>query len=419
MKFLFIILSVIPLFASSSVTIFSDKAQIFKKEHLHANVIHNLPQTMTKGSFIIYSPKIPSYVYKKAKSLSIQEVWKHYLNKTVFYKNKKVTLRFINRPYALIEMPNKQLCNVDFKEIRFPPYKRSFQTSHNRIILPKKFSNKELYYSYMVHGIKWKSFYTLKLKNEKEALLAGKFEITNNTDVNYRLDSIRLIAGSQNTTMHAPVYYKSKSIMRDEAQPVAMVDAVNAAPMQNYYSYTYKRKTALLAKSQTYIAFINKSVPIDKKYTIHLSNLRYLNGETKTTPQVKVRFQAPKALPYGKAIFLNAQNVYLGDATVPNTPKGNQVTLDIGKDFFSKAKERIVDIDRYKRGFRATVEYTLTNRSKEPRAYELLIPLHAAKNASITTSKNFSYKDANTVMFEIKVAPNKQERFEVTYEQRK
>ncbi len=406
------------LFAYTQMNIYNDKAQLFIKEHLDSNIIENIPQSMIEDSFIIYTPKITNYIYKKGDKRSLYDIWNSYKNKTVLHKNKKVTLRFINPPFALIESPDKKLKTVELKEILFPPFKGSFQTNPNQIILPKKAAKKEIRYGYMLGGIHWKSFYTLMIDTKKSATLKGIFEVINKTQRDFHLDALRLIAGHQNSSMHPPaLYYRSKS--SHKAQPVVAADAIESAPLQNYYSYSYNKPLTLPAKAKSFIYFLDTSILITKKYTSTLSNPKYFGGENKNIPQVSVEFKTPQALPYGRVLFLNEKKIYLGDATLPNTPKENKITLSIGQDFFSLIKERLVDIQRYKHGFRSTVEYTLTNRSKEQRTYELLVPLQEAKSASITTTRRYSFKNANTILFKIDVAPGKQERFEVIYEQRK
>ena len=406
------------LFAYSQMNIYNDKAQLFKKERLHSNTIENIPQTMIESSFVIFSPKITHFTYKKGDKLSVYDIWNSYKDKTVLYKSKKVTLRSINLPFALIELPDRKLKTVELKEILFPPFQGDFKTSPNRISLPKKFTKKEIHYGYMLGGIHWKSLYTLMLSGQKNATLKGSFEITNDTNTNFHLDSLRLIAGHQNSSMHSGVvYYRSKSSRK--AQPVVVADAIQSAPLQNYYSYTYNKPLTLPAMTKSFITFLNTPLKLSKKYTSILSNPKYFGGKNKIIPQVSVEFKAPKALPYGSVLFINEKRVYLGDTTLPNTPKENKVSLSVGQDFFSIIKERLVNIQRYKYGFRATVEYTLTNRSDNKRTYELLVPLQEAKSASITTTKRYSFKDANTILFKIMVAPGKEERFEATYEQRK
>ena len=413
-----LLLSASMLFSYTQMNIYNNKAQIIKKERLSSNVIKSIPRTMFENSFVIYTPKIESYTYKKGSAPTLYTIWDSYKNKAVLYKGKRVILRFIGQPYALIELPNKQLKTVEPKEILFPPFKGSFEATPNHIILPKRFAKKEIHYGYMLGGIHWKSSYTLMLTGKKEARLKGSFEITNDTDTDFDLDSLHLIAGRQNSSMHTPViYYRSKS--SPKSQPVTAADSIRSAPVQNYYSYTYNKPITLLPHTKSFISFLDKHLLLTRKYTANLSDPKYFGGTNKSVPRVSVRFKAPEALPYGTVLFLNEKRVYLGDATLPNTPKGVDVTLGIGQDFFSIIKERLVDTRRYKYGFRSTVEYTLINRSKEARTYELLIPLQEAKSASITTTKRYSFKNANTILFTIDVAPGRQERFEVTYEQRK
>lgn len=413
-----LLLSASMLFSYTQMNIYNNKAQILKKERLSSNIIKNIPRTMLESSFVIYTPKIERFIYKKGSAPTLYTIWDSYKNKTVLYKGTRVILRFIGQPYALIELPNRQLKTVEPKEILFPPFEANFEATPNHIILPKRFAKKEIHYGYMLGGIHWKSFYTLMLTNKKEARLKGSFEIKNDTDTDFDLDSLHLIAGSQNSSIHAPViYYRSKS--SPKAQPVTTADSIHSAPVQNYYSYTYNKPITFSAHAKSFISFLDKRLLITKKYTANLSDPKYFGGTNKSIPRVSVRFKAPEALPYGTVLFLNEKRVYLGDATLPNTPKGVDTTLNIGQDFFSIVKERLVDIQRYKHGFRSTVEYTLTNRSKEQHTYELFVPLQEAKSASITTTKRYSFKDANTILFKIKVAPGRQERFEVTYEQRK
>ncbi len=405
------------LFSYSQMNIYNNKAQIFKKERLVSNIIQNIPQTMIESSFIIYKPKIASYTYKKGNKTSLYDVWASYKNKTVFYKNKEVTLRYIQQPYALVELPNKKLETVELKEILFPPYEGTFLATPNHIVLPKRYAQREIRYGYMLERIHWKSFYIMKFEKYNQAQLKGKFEITNDTDTDFHLDAVRLIAGTQNNSIssYAPNYYRTT---RYKARSISL-KSIRSAPMQNYYSYTYKREITLPSHAKSYISFMDRRILITKKYTVHLSDPRYLDEENKKVPQVSVQFKVPEALPYGTVLFINQKRVYLGDAKIANTPKDVYILLDIGKDFFSIVKERLVDIRNFKDGVRSTVEYTLTNRSKKERTYRLFVPLPEAKRASITTTKKYRFKDANTLLFEISLAPNRHEQFDVTYEQRK
>lgn len=409
------LLLVINTLALSNMNIYNDKAQVFEEKNLASNSIDNLPQTIIEKTFIIYAPKIDTYSFIKGQTLTLYDFWKSYKNKTVHYNNKNVILRYIHQPYALIELPNKKLQSVELKEILFPPYKGSFSNLPNHILLPKDFKGK-VAYSYMLRGIHWKSLYTLLL-HTKKAALKGRFEISNDTQTTFTLNSIKLIAGTQNSSMPLEVsYYKRKS----PSKAMPMSDAnIKAAPLQDYYSYTYNKKTTLPAKTKSFITFLDTKIDIDKKYTALLSNPKYFTQESKTSPQVGIRFKAPLELPYGHIIFLDENNLYLGDTTIPNTQKNVEVALNMGKDFFSVIQQRLIEREHDKRSFRAIMEYTLTNRSKQKRKYELQIPLQEAKKATIVTSEKYSYKNADTVLLTVFVSAGKEKRFRVTYEQRK
>ncbi len=420
MRLLILFLALTPLlFAYSELNIYNDKAQLFKKEKLASNVIGDIPRTIFNGSFVIYTPNIRNYIFKNAQQTSIYDVLNSYINKAVFYKGKKVRLRLLNRPDAIIELPNGKLKTVKLGAIVFPPYKGSFSKVTNHVVLPKKFKGSEFRYGYLFRGIRWKSSYTLVLDKNNEAQLKGSFEITNDTDIDYHPDMLRLIAGSQNSSMHPPVMYMRSSKSIRNVRPVTAVEDVQKAPLQNYYSYTYTKKIILPAKSKKLLSFINKRMSVTKKYTSGLSNPKYFGGENRFIPDVVVTFKAFEAMPSGRVMFLDDKRVYLGDTILPNTPKGGDVTLRVGKDFFSIIKERAVDTRRFKNGFRSIVEYTLENRSKEERVYELLVPLQEARSVSIMTQKHYRFKNGDTLLFKIRVAPGKKERFEITYEQRK
>lgn len=419
MRVIFILLAFSSMLLSfTQMNLYHDKAQIFKKERLTSNIIHNIPQTVFEEGFVLYSPLVKSYVYQRGESLSLLDVWKSYKDKTVFIKGKKATLRLVQAPHALVEFPDGTMATVKVEEILFPPSKKALFKLRGRIILPKKYAGSEVRYGYLFRGVHWKSFYVLVLSKKDKAWFKGNFEIQNETDSSLSVDSLRLIAGNQNSGVHPPVVYMRKKSLQSVGTENTD-ENIRKVPLQSYYSYTYRKKIKLPSHSKIFISFLNKHISIVREYTLRLSNPKYFTAERKTIPHVDVSFKAPEALPQGRVIFLNEKRVYLGDAIISNTPKEEKVSLKIGKDFFSVVTERLIKKQRFKDGFRSSVEYTLVNHSKEKRTYKLFVPLHEAKSAAITTTKKYRFKNADIVIFEIAVAAGKQERFEVTYEQRK
>ena len=67
------------------MNIYNNKAQIIKKERLSSNVIKSIPRTMFENSFVIYTPKIESYTYKKGSAPTLYTIWDSYKNKAVLY----------------------------------------------------------------------------------------------------------------------------------------------------------------------------------------------------------------------------------------------------------------------------------------------------------------------------------------------
>lgn len=285
---------------------------------------------------------------------------------------------------------------------------------------PKKRSS-TLTLDYLINNISWKSNYVLNL-NKKHADLSGWITIDNRSGKAFNDTKLTVLAGDINRA-EVPVTrrYMAKATM-------AEVDniAVQELSHEGYHLYQIPFKVDLVNNEKTQIKFLDiDNFPIERKYEVALENPFYFQGEQKHSISQSLEIKSlDKALPMGTIRSYSKEGettLLVGESLINHTPKHEEIKVTLGKNFDLLAKSKMLsnNSDRY---FNDTnVSYELTNRSKETKTVELLVPFTKRENgqSSVTSEQKYSWKNGNTLSFKIAVKADSKKSFEVHFRAKK
>ncbi len=285
---------------------------------------------------------------------------------------------------------------------------------------PKK-SRTTLTLDYLINNISWKSNYVLNLSNN-HADLSGWITIDNRSGKAFDNTKLTVLAGDINRAV-VPVdrRYMAKAAMAEMDRA-----AVKELSHEGYHLYQIPFNVHLANNEKTQIKFLDiKKIPITRKYKAQLNSPFYSKGERKhpVTQYLEIK-SLEKALPMGTIRSYSKEGettLLLGESSINHTPKHEEIKVTLGKNFDLLVKSKILSnsSDRY---FNDTkVAYELTNRSKEPKTIELLVPFTKRENGqnSVSTKQKYSWKNGNMLSFKVSVKADSKKSFEVHFRAKK
>ena len=385
MKKIILIISTISLLFSNSITIYNnnlahinESQKISLKEGLQEIKFKNLPNSIIVDSISpIFddSVKLISQTYKY-NPLNIHNLLKANLNSEVeFYsqdKQKKLLKgKLINLNPTIIESDKKYYI-VDSNSIVFNKLPKNIDYKPYLIwmIDSKKAKNSSVELSYLLNGINWSSNYTATLNDDTLNLKAWA-NIVNKSGKEFKDANVELIAGvvNRHRANIAPMarMYKSK-VMSMEASA-----DINMPPksISGYHIYKLPNRVTLLNNQSQQIVMLEAKNIKYKRYAVANNSYfnRYQERKINFSQQIKFKNSKENALglplPQGLVRVYKSKH-YLGDSKIRNTPKGENITLNIGQMFDVVGKQKIIKYivrDKYRD---IETKYTIKNRGKEP-----------------------------------------------------
>ncbi|MGB6020099.1 MAG: hypothetical protein WBF77_10965 [Sulfurimonadaceae bacterium] len=285
---------------------------------------------------------------------------------------------------------------------------------------PKK-SSTTLTLDYLINNISWKSNYVLNL-DKKHADLSGWITIDNRSGKAFNNTKLTVLAGDINRAV-VPV---NRRYMAKAATAEMDGAAVQELSHEGYHLYQIPFNVNLTNNEKTQIKFLDiKKITIERKYEVHLGNPFYFQGEQKhpVTQYLEIK-SLEKVLPMGTIRSYSKEGettLLLGESSINHTPKHEEVKVTLGKNFDLLAKSKMVSnsSDRYFND--SKVSYELTNRSKESKTVELLVPFTKRENgqSSISTKQKYSWKNGNMLSFNVAVKADSKKSFEVHFRAKK
>jgi len=382
MKKIILISAVSSALFSNSITIYNNNLahinetqNISLKKGLQNIKFENLPNLIIVDSIsptFEDSVKLISQSYKN-NPLNIDNLLKANLNKEVeFYGRDKKLLKgkLINLNPSIIES-GKRYYIVDSDYIIFNKLPKNIDYKPYIIwnIYSKKAKDSSVELSYLINGINWSSNYTVTLRDNRLNLKTWA-TIVNKSGKAFKDVNAMLIAGAVNqhraNTPMARVY-KSRVVAME-----ASVN-VNLAPkdISGYHIYKLPNKITLLNNQSKQIVMLEAKNIKYKRYAVANNSYfnRYEEREISFSQQIKFKNSKENALgvplPQG-LVRVYKSKYYLGDSRIGNTPKDENITLNIGQMFDVVGKQKITKYivrDKYRD---VETKYTVKNRSKKP-----------------------------------------------------
>ncbi len=276
--------------------------------------------------------------------------------------------------------------------------------------------------NYLTNNINWHSDYVANISPKDDFIsLNGWVTINNNSGASYKDASIKLIAGD---------VHRVKERRQFKADTMFKVKALREAAPQfkeksffEYHMYTLSRRATVKNNQQKQISLLSAArVPAKKVYEYKGANYSWYyyddwkNKRCNKKVNVKLKFKNSKnnglgiPLPKGKIRVYKADVdktlQFIGEDSIDHTPKDETVELYLGNAFDIVGERKI------------TSHYRLSpNRLRD--SYKIVIRNH--KKIAVTVNiiekqwgdwkiieKNHKYKkkDAFTIEFPVRVAPN-------------
>ena len=274
---------------------------------------------------------------------------------------------------------------------------------------------------YLINNITWQSNYILNLKNDI-ADLSGWITVNNRSGKRFNDVKLNVLAGDINRAQRpAPrnVMYKAAAMVQDEA--------VSHVAHEGYHFYSVPFRVTLANNEKTQIKFIDeKQIPVTRRYEARLNHPNYLHSEVKHKVSQFVEIDSLE-LPLPAGVVRSYSKVkettlLLGENRIDHTPKHEKISLRLGTNFDLKVNEKVIERNDDKYYFDEKIAYEVINRSDADKTVELMIPFvksayHA--KASIDTKRPYTWKDGNTIQFNIKVKADSKQNFKVHYRSKK
>lgn len=311
---------------------------------------------------------------------------------------------------------------------------------------------KELKLAYLTSGFSWEANYVAKVNNDKTLSLTGRVSLNNSSGSAFDNVGVNLMAGDVNTVNEIMQPRMAKRVMlmsvsaatadseTDESSPV--IDMPQN--LNGYYIYKIPQPTSLKDGQIKQVSFVN--APEVKYQRLGVINSSLSFGREKTFykdvhPNLIYNFVNDSAdglglpLPEGKISFYdydkNGALQFIGENTLNNTAEGQKLTFKLGKFFDVYAAGSIDTIQKiserkYKKNQTDncvtsettnlyTVSYIVTNKGQYEA--EVLLKQNIPSSAKIVKeSRTGEAGDGNEHVWKLAVAPNAEEKVELTLE---
>jgi hypothetical protein len=294
---------------------------------------------------------------------------------------------------------------------------------------------------YVTGGFSWNASYNLVAPETGDTLdLIGWVTIKNECGKTFDEAKIKVLAGDVNKIQ--PMY--RGGFGGGGARPVAMMEMEAAAPavtekaFDEYHLYSIARPTTLRDRETKQVEFVSATgvyAPVIYVYDGADTGYRFYGGLNQdrgygTTSNKKVTImrefvnaetnQLGMPLPAGKLRFYrrddDGQLEFTGENTIDHTPRNETIRLTTGNafDLVGERKQTDFHIDTGDKRLDETFEIALRNRKTSPVTFRVVEHLYRWNNWTLTAkSDDYTKKDAQTIEFNVPVAPDQERK--VTY----
>lgn len=286
--------------------------------------------------------------------------------------------------------------------------------------------NTDLSMTYITEGLSWGADYVGTLAADSEKMnLECWATVTNRTGTSFPNAKISLVAGSPNRAARSQfqaasgsgVYVAKRAISQENYRDYEMKPR-SIAPIAagELYSYPVEAKATIAPDQMNRVRLMSSdSVPVTRDYSITLPYYYdYAGGQPSRQQAVlAIRFYNKKEnnlgqpLPGGSVRFYEPDEkgapVYIGAASISDTPKEGRVDLTLTNVFDVTSESRIVETKRIdRRTVRRKIEVILKNEKKRAVKVRVVYPTYG--NPKMATESHKSVRlSASMLQWEVNV----------------
>ena len=325
----------------------------------------------------------------------------------------------------------------NIKRIQFPTLPEGLLTRPTLVweVETKKAGKHLVEVSYIAQQIRWRSDYNIVLNSDDtQADLSGWVTIENNTGTAFEKANVKLLAGDPRTDYRnvsrgfGPDYYK---LVRTLA-PSPRFGPDPSRAFGDYRMYTLPEPTTVNSNQikQVELIVANK-VPVTKTYLYDGAKVHWTLGghyldpawgrgdpNKKVNVLVEIQNRAENnlgiALPAGKARVYKKDTdnalEFVGEDLVRHTSRDERLALYIGDAFDVVGERKQTNYRKINdREYDESFEIRIRNHKKEAVVVKVLEKFYRGGEANVTAkSHDFEQLDSHTVVFPVKVEPDKE-----------
>ena len=280
--------------------------------------------------------------------------------------------------------------------------------------------------AYLTNGLNWQADYVLVLAEDSETLdLNGWVTLDNRSGATYEDARLKLVAGDIN---RVPVGKGGgyDMVMEEAVMARASAPQVEQREFFEYHLYEVVRPVTIKDNQTKQVEFVTASdAPAEKVYVYNGSMPYYARGPIfdsgygntgSTKVEVQLSFNTGEEgvdaqLPRGTVRMyqndVDGSPLLIGEDFIDHTPKGEDVTLNIGEAFDLVGERKQTDFNRIgEKVIEETYEIELRNQ-KEGEDVEIRVVEHLSRGTDweITSAspEDFEKTDSNTIQWLVPV----------------
>ena len=292
---------------------------------------------------------------------------------------------------------------------------------------------------YVTGGFSWEASYNLVAPETGDTVdLIGWITLKNDSGKTFTDARIKVLAGEVNKIQ--PMFRRRLTMLAGAAPMAAdaIEPAVTEKAFDEYHLYSITRPTTLRDRETKQVEFVSATgvhAPVIYQYDGADEGFRFygnLNWDqgfgTQSNKKVAILREFVNAetnhlgipLPAGKLRFYrrddDGQLEFTGENTIDHTPRNETIHLTTGNafDLVGERKQTDFHVDTTAKWLDESFEISLRNRKKTPVTMRVIEHLYRWSNWTLTAKSDaFQKTDAQTIQFEIPVAPDEERK--VTY----
>ncbi len=231
---------------------------------------------------------------------------------------------------------------------------------------------------YLTSQIGWKSDYTLDLGDNRKLDLGAWVTIDNRSGASFKDANITVLAGD----VHMPVRVEPRAYTKEVLAAAPAADNITNEPFSGYHLYAIPFLETINDKEQKQISFIDKKqIPFDE-YALN-EQLDYFSnfGERElqfdhivalqNSQQNRLGIPLPRGTVRAYKKDKQHKSQFIGADFINDTPKDEELKINIGKYFDIVGKERVSEFRVTKHQQYIAYEITLNNRSQKKETIKL------------------------------------------------